>query len=77
MINFTNRRRYDNIPFEQYLKVDGFSYSFLKREMQGSVPTFNSTPKVELRKLVDAILTQQDDIDIYSPQLKTAEKIAS
>lgn len=77
MINFTNKKRYDNVPFDEYLKVGGYSYSFLKREVQGSAPVFNSTPKVELGKLVDAILTQPDDIDIYSPLLKTAEKIAN
>jgi len=77
MINFTNRKRYDNIPFNDYLKVGGYSYSFLKRENAGSVAPFMSTKKVELGKLVDAILTQPDDIDIYSPQLKTAEKIAT
>jgi len=77
MIQFTNKKRYDNLPFDEYLKVGGYSYSFLKREYAGSVPAFNSTSKVELGKLVDAILTQPDDIDIYSPQLKTAEKIAT
>lgn len=76
MIQFTNKKRYDNVPFSEYLKVDGYSYSFLKREQQGSVPIFKSSPKVELGKLVDAILTQPDDIDIYSPQLKVAENIA-
>ena len=45
--------------------------------MQGTTPAFISTPKVELGKLVDAILTQPDDIDIYSPLLKTAENIAN
>lgn len=77
MINFINRKRYDNVPFEQYLKVPGYSYSFLKREKNGITPEFKMTDKVELGSLVDAILTQPDKIDIYSPQLKLAEKIAS
>lgn len=77
MIQFTNKKRYDNVPFDEYLKVGGYSYSFLKREVQGTTPEFKPTAKVELGKLVDAILTQPDDIDIYSPQLKTAERIAT
>ncbi len=77
MINFTNKKRYNNVPFDEYLKVGGYSYSFLKREQQGSVAPFISTKKVELGKLVDAILTQPDDIDIYSPLLKIAEQISN
>lgn len=76
MIKFSNIKRFDNIPFEDYLKTPGYSYSFLKREINGSIPEFKMSDKVELGSLVDAILTQPDKIDIYSPQLKIAEKIA-
>lgn len=77
MIKFSNIKRFDNLPFNEYLKTEGYSYSFLKREQFGSISEFKPTAKVELGKLVDAILTQPDEIDIYSPQLKTAEKIAN
>lgn len=76
MIKFSNIKRFDNIPFEDYLKTPGYSYSFLKREINGSSPEFKMSDKVELGSLVDAILTQPDKVDIYSPQLKRAEKIA-
>lgn len=76
MITFSNIKRFDNVSFSEYLNVPGYSHSFLKREIQGVSPVFNRTPKVELGSLVDAILTQPDQLDIYSPQLKRAEKIA-
>jgi hypothetical protein len=75
-INFTNIKKYTDVPFREYLKVNGFSHSFLKREVNGTSPEFISSEKVELGNLVDAILTQPDKLDIYSPQLKRAEKIA-
>lgn len=76
MINFSNRRQSKGIEFGEYLKLPGFSYSYLKSEVAGTTPEFISSEKVELGKLVDAILTQPDEIDIYSPLLKRAEKIA-
>lgn len=76
MIKFSNIKRFDDIPFEDYLKTPGYSHSFLKREINGSSPEFKMSDKVELGSLVDAILTQPDKVDIYSPQLKRAEKIA-
>lgn len=75
-IKFNNIRRYDNVPFSEYLKVKGYSHSFLKREVQGVAPYFQMTGKVELGNLVDAILTQPEKVDIYSPQLKRAEQIS-
>lgn len=76
MIEFKNIRRLYNVPFEEYLQVKGYSHSFLKREQNGVAPYFQMTGKVELGNLVDAILTQPDKVDIYSPQLKRAEIIA-
>lgn len=76
MIWYRNIKRHLNIPFEDYLKLDGYSYSFLKREVNGVSPEFIGSDKVKLGSLVDAILTQDDRIEYDDPQFNRAMKIA-
>ncbi len=76
MITFSNIIRHDNIPFEDYLKLPGYSTSFLKREVNGVLPDFISSDKVRVGSLVDSILTSPKDADMSSPLYKEAKAIA-
>lgn len=57
MIKYENIQRYDGMDFETYLKLPGYSHSFLKSEINGVAPKFHETKKVRLGKIVDALLT--------------------
>src|SRR5574343_526038 len=77
MITYSEIKRYENIPFDQYRTLGGYSFSFLKREVNGVNPEFISSDKVKLGSLVDAILMQPDEANITSPLWNDAVKIAS
>ena len=77
MINYKNTTRHENIPFEQYLKLGGYSHSFLKSQKNGITPYFKMTDKIRLGSLVDALLTQDDRFDFSDPQARGAMKIAA
>lgn len=64
MITYSNITRYDNIEFNQYLKLPGYSHSFLKSNIQGVSKYFNETDKVRVGKIVDAILTDPSNADM-------------
>jgi len=73
MIEYSHITRYDNIEFEQYLKLPGYSHSFLKSNIQGVSKYFNETDKVRVGKIVDAILTDPLNADMsheFYPQCK-------
>jgi len=76
MIQYNNTKRYENLPFEQYLKLGGYSHSFLKSQKNGITPYFKVTDKVRLGSLVDALLTQDDRFDFSDPLAQDAIKIA-
>ena len=76
MITYTQTQRHENIPFEQYLKLGGYSHSFLKGQKNGISPYFNVTDKVRLGSLVDALLTQDDRFDFSDKQANDAMKIS-
>lgn len=76
MITYSEIKRFVGIPFDEYQRLGGYSYSFLKREVNGVAPEFIGSDKVRLGSLVDAILTQDDRIDYDDPQLDRAMKIA-
>ena len=76
MINYKNTLRYENLPFEKYLKLGGYSHSFLKSQKNGISPYFKVTDKVRLGSLVDALLTQDDRFDFNDPLAQKAISIA-
>ncbi len=76
MIQYSNIQRHENLPFEQYLKLGGYSHSFLKGQKNGISPYFNVTDKVRLGSLVDALLTQDDRFDFADPLAQKAITIA-
>jgi hypothetical protein len=56
--------------FEQYLKAEGYSHSYIKNSKYGLQKDFNVTEKVRVGKLVDAFLTnEQADMNdsLYLP----------
>jgi len=57
MIITRNIRRFDNVPFEEYLKFPQYSHSFLKHEKNGVVEAFVKKDNMQLGSLVDDILT--------------------
>lgn len=65
------------MPFEEYLKLPGYSHSFLKREQFGLEPLFKVTDKVIIGKLVDGILTDPGSVNMRDPLYKIARDIAA
>lgn len=76
MIHYTNITRYDNLPFEQYLRLKGYSHSFLKGEKNGVAREFKETDKVILGKLVDGILSDPASVDMKNSFYPAAKSIA-
>lgn len=65
-----------NIPFEDYLKMDGYSHSFLKREIGGVNPVFEGSDKVKFGSLVDSILTEPEKVNVLDPNYRDACNVA-
>jgi hypothetical protein len=76
MIQYTNILRHDNVPFEEYLRLPGYSHSYLKRERFGMVEELTMTDNIMIGKLVDGILTDQEGVDMKSPLYSQAKLIA-
>lgn len=77
MINYKNIKEYEDLDFKDYLKLDGFSYSFLKSEKNGIAPLFNVTEKMALGSLVDAMITDPKTVDINNPMYDQAKEISA
>jgi hypothetical protein len=76
MISYTNIKSYEGISFEDYLKLKGYSHSFLKSNLNGVKQYFNTTDKVRLGSLVDNILTEPSKADMTSSLYPAAKAIA-
>ena len=46
MIEYKDIKRYDNLDFSDYLKLKGYSHSFLKSEINGVTPEFKMTDRL-------------------------------
>lgn len=77
ILSYSDIQRYENMPWQDYVKLPGYSFSYLKREVQGVSPAFTPSNKVLRGSLVDAILMQQDDVDMRSALFPEAKIIAS
>lgn len=78
MIAFNNIKVYKDVPFDDYLKIEGKSHSSLKSlDQYGLSKIFVETDKVRIGKLVDAILTDPASVDMRSPLYATAKVIAA
>jgi hypothetical protein len=76
MITYKNIQCYKDIPFEEYLKLQGYSHSFLKSNINGAKKYFNMTDKVRVGALVDSIITEPAKADMSSPLYPAAKTIA-
>ncbi len=76
MVTYTNVKEYKDLPFEQYVKLKGLSHSFLKREKSGIAEHVVVNEKMRLGSMVDAFLTQPDEIDFNSPLFSAGREIA-
>lgn len=76
MIKYSNIKRFDGIPFEDYLKLEGYSHSFLKREHNGITPELTITENITIGKLVDGIITEPSSVDMSNPLYPVAKLIA-
>lgn len=76
MIIASNIVRYDNLPFDSYLALPGYSFSFLKRERSGFAEDVTPTDKIEVGKLVDAILCEPDAARMNHPLYPASKAIA-
>lgn len=76
MIKVVNKQRHVGMAFEEYLKLPGYSFSFLNRERFGEVPEIVETKAMQRGTLVDGILTQPDRVDINNPIYPEARMIA-
>lgn len=76
MIIYENTIEHMSMPFEDYLKLDGYSHSFLKQQRNGVAEEINVTQMMKLGKIVDAILTEPSVADMTDPQYNTAKIFA-
>jgi len=75
-ITYTNIQRYDNLEFEEYLKLPGFSHSFLKHAKNGIKSDITVTDKMRVGSMVDAILTEPHKANMANPIYPYCKDIA-
>ena len=77
MITYSNIKRYENLDFEDYLKLKGLSHSYLKYELNGEKKPIEVTNNMILGSYVDSILTgESKSIDMLNPIYSAAKNIA-
>ena len=76
MLTYTNIQRHDNIEFNDYLKLGGFSHSFLKHQKNGICSPMYITDNMKTGSLVDNILTEPAKADMTSPFYPACKDIA-
>lgn len=79
-LTVTNRTLHPTVTFEEYLSIAAVSNSYLKSNINGVVPEFIGSEKVELGSMVDAILTDANaskTIDRNHKLYKQARDIAA
>lgn len=76
MITYTNIQSFDDIAFGEYLKLPGYSQSYLKAEKNGIAPGVNVTDNMRLGTMVDNILTNPKEVDYDSDLFDAGKSIA-
>lgn len=76
-LQFTNIKRYDNLPFDLYKELPGVGHSFLKYAKNGIVEDRVITEKMNLGSLVDLILTDPVAAPMDHPLYFAAQRIAA
>lgn len=81
MITFKDTVLMPDLAAEEYFSMKCYSNSFLKQEVGGVAPEFHASDKVKLGSMVDAILTDVNEVDLtskfYRPGKEIAQFIAS
>lgn len=77
MVTISNIKRFDNIPFVDYLQWPQYSHSFLKREKDGVVSALTITDNIRVGALVDDILTRGEVDNMDSALYPYARDIAA
>lgn len=77
MITVRDIQRHEDLPFDQYLKLYGFSHSFFKRERGGVAEDMEVTDNMRLGSLVDAILTDPSAANMMDTLYPAAKAIAA
>jgi hypothetical protein len=75
---YSDITRYENLPFADYLKLPGYSFSRLKNDRGGLYVPPNITAKMSVGSMVDEILcdgTPDEDSEIFAPCLAIAHTI--
>lgn len=75
-LTFTNQQNHGKPDFQEYLKAPGYSHSFLKNNINGTMPFVPTTDKMHFGTLVDAILCNTG-ADMSHPQYRIACKVAA
>ena len=68
---------HNDIPFDEYLKLEGNSNSFLKAERNGICEEFVGSAKVEFGSLVDDLLTDPAAADLDNPEYFVGVQVAT
>jgi hypothetical protein len=76
MIKIYDQKKYLDLDFRDYIKLPGYSTSFLKREVNGTGKTIEISDKIKIGKLVDAILTEPKNVVMADPLYPMARDIA-
>lgn len=69
MITYSNIQQHSPDNFGAYLKMNGYSHSFLKQHKGGETPHFEITDNVTIGKIVDVIITGEVTPEIYSHKM--------
>lgn len=77
MITYSKIKRYDDLLFADYLKLEGYSHSFLKSERNGIADEFIETDNSMIGKLVDGILTEPNTVDMSHRLYPSAKEAAA
>lgn len=76
MIIYGNIQRHDDKPFEEYLKLGGYSHSWLKHQKNGVCAPIHLTDNMRTGSIVDAILTEPHKVNMSDPLYPACKAIA-
>ncbi len=75
-IVYSNIQQYNNLDFADYLKLPGYSHSFLKHAKNGIAANIEVTDKMKVGSMVDAILTEPHKANMADPIYPYCKDIA-
>lgn len=75
-IKYLDIKRVDALDFDIYKNMPGYSFSFLKNEENGMPQEVKESFKIKVGKIVDAILTEDGNVDMTCEEYPIARSIA-